>query len=166
MNTRMNPTMNRAAALLVLLISPVAVLANETPLSPVELANCAQQVQTLRSDAPRLSAWSEDLEARRARINARGDSLKLDVAQQQKDDLQKGLALHDRRQQHNSEAGAFNVEIERFKREVAVINGLKDRYDRECSTRPFRRSDLMALPEAQRRAMQMGLADVVVPYIE
>ena len=162
----MKTTMHHAAALLALLMGPGTALANETPMSPTELAACAQQVQTLRSDAPRLNAWSQQIEARRSTINARGDSLKLDAAQQQKNDLEAGIALHDRRQQHNAEASAFNAEIERFKREVNAINVLKNQYDRACSTRPFRRADLMALPEAQRRAMQMGLADVVVPYLD
>ena len=158
----------RAAALAALLCASAVAQAQatEAPLNPAELAQCAQQVQTLRHDAPRLNAQSERLEARRTQITARGEKLKADVAAGQTDQLHANLALRERRQQHNAEASAFNGEIAQFVREVNALNLLKDQYDRNCSTRPFRRNDLQALPPEARRAMQMGLSDVVVPYVE
>lgn len=143
-----------------------AAFANEAPLSPAELSQCAHRVQTLRNDAPRLNLVSERLEARRMQINRRGDNLRAAASGVDRTDLQAGLDLHTRRQQHNAEASAFNAEIEQFKREVNAINALKNDYDRSCAQRPFRRSDLAALPEPTRRAMQMGLADIVVPYLD
>lgn len=161
----MNVSISRFAAAALCLVSGTA-FANGMPLSPNELAQCAQRVHTLRSDAPRLTEQSVRLEQRRALINHRGDQLKLSVANAQRDDLKSGLDLHSRRQQHNAEATAFNAEMERFKQQVNALNVLKNDYDRSCSQRPFRRSELMALPEPQRRAMQTGLADIVVPYID
>ena len=162
----MNASTPRLAAAALTFVAGISLAAAETPLSAPELAQCAQRVQTLRSDAPRLNQQSVRLEQRRALINRRGDQLKASAAQLQRDDLQAGLELHTRRQQHNAEATAFNAEIAHFRQQVDALNLLKDDYDRSCAQRPFRRADLMALPAPQRQAMQMGLADIAVPYIQ
>lgn len=133
-----------------LLLSP-ALQANEDSadlLSAEALAVCAQQVQTLRSESERLNALAAEHERRRERLEAERQN------------------LHDSesRERYNEAASAFNEEVAAFQEDLEAINALKARYADNCAGRDYRRADLDALPEAQRRAMRRGLDDVSVPY--
>lgn len=133
-----------------LLLSP-ALQAQEdsaAPLSAEALAECAAQVQTLRSESERLNALAAEHERRRERLEA-----------ERRD-------LHDSesRKRYNEAARAFNEEVADFQRDLDAINALKARYAENCAGRDYRRADLDTLPEAQQKAMRRGLDDITVPY--
>lgn len=113
------------------------------------LAECAEQVQTLRSEAQRLNAQAAQQAERRERLEAQRQNLHEDS---------------ESRERYNEAARAFNEDVAAFQEELTAINALKARYAENCAGRDYRRSDLDALPEAHRKAMRRGLDDVSVPY--
>lgn len=140
--------------------------AGEAQLSPEELAGCASQVQTLRADSVRLLNLHEHNEERRSFINSRYAALQAERRTIDPNDLAKGLDFRQRMQLHVSDAAAFNADIDQLRRELIAINALKTDYDQNCAQRPYRRTDLDALPEPAREAMRAGLSGVQVPYLD
>lgn len=155
-----------AAAVAVCGICAMAQAGDAAPLSADELARCASQVQQLRTESARLLADNARLDAQRAGIDERRRQIEAEAAAQDRDDLSRGMALSDRRQNLNAEATAFNARIERIRSDIAAVNGVKLDYEQTCAQRPYRRRDLGQLPQAAQDAMRAGLDDVQVPYIE
>lgn len=156
-----------AVALLApVLLGPVGVRGEVAALTPEELARCAQRVQTLRGEAPRLVQLNARHAQTRDVINARTAALQAERKALDADDLAGGLDFRQRMEQHTRETLAFNAEIERLKRDVVAIDALKSDYDRDCAQRPYRRADLQGLPESAREAMRAGLAGIRVPYLD
>ena len=147
-----------------LLVSMTA-SAEVPPLSLNELRACASQVQQLRSESIRLVELSPRNDLKRNTINARTAALKAERARLSADDLKAGLDFHQRNKAHHAETLAFNAEMAQYRNDVVAVNTLKSRYDQRCNGRPYRRSDLDALPEAERHAMQIGLSDIEIPYL-
>lgn len=154
-----------AAGLLALSIAAPA-QAEAPPLTAAALQACAAQVQQLRSEATRLTQWSAQLETRRSALDQRSVALQAEAAQLDPDALQPQLDLRQRRQQHNGEATAFNAEITHQREAIDRINTVKQDYDRQCSDRPYRRSDFASLSPAAQAAMRAGLDDIAVPYLD
>lgn len=142
------------------------VSANEVPLDREALNACATQVHNLRVESIRLTQKNSELEPRRRAINERSAALKAERDAVPGDDFERSLAVRKSLQEHHAQTLAFNAEVEQLKREIVAVNALKQDYDRSCANRPYRRSDLAALPEAQRGAMQTGLNSVQVPYLD
>lgn len=146
----MNTTANRIVFCLVLAFAPTLQAADDaTPLTAEALAQCAEQVKMLRSEAERLNAQASEQAERRERLEAQRQNLHEDSAS---------------RERYNKAARAFNEEVAAFQEELTDINALKTRYAENCARRDYRRGDLDALPKAQREAMRQGLSDVRVPY--
>lgn len=143
-----------------------AARAEPAPLSSAELARCASDALQLRQESARINQLNATLDQRREAINRRSAALDAESAQLDRSNLDAGLELNARQQQHNADANSFNGEIARIRDDITAINGIKDRYDRSCSERPYRRNDLAALPAAAQAAMRSGLADVEVPYLD
>ncbi|MDB5969244.1 MAG: hypothetical protein JWQ90_1694 [Hydrocarboniphaga sp.] len=143
-----------------------AAQAQGSALTLPELQRCASQVQQLRQDSARLTQQSRQLDAERSAIMQRTDELNAEQAKLSADDLKNGLALHERRKSNQQQALALNTRVVPLRREIDTLNLLKTDYDRNCSSRPYRRADLDTLPEAQRSAMRAGMGDVQVPYID
>lgn len=140
--------------------------AQSAPLAPDVLARCASQVQQLREESTRLTQKSAEVDVRRNAINERSATLKAERDALKADDLEGGLAVRQRLQDHHAQTVAFNAEVEKLKTEIRGVNGLKRDYDGACANRSYRRADLDALPESARNAMRVGLGGVQVPYIE
>lgn len=141
--------------------------ADEAPaLSREQLATCASLVKTLRAEAPRLTGQSQVYDQRRESINGRTAALQAERKTLDPDDLARGLDFRQRMQAHTAETIAFNEQVEILKREVVAINLSRDRYDRDCARRPYRRADLEALPPEDAAAMRAGLAGIQVPYLD
>lgn len=140
--------------------------AQSAPLAPDVLARCASQVQQLREESTRLTQKSAETDVRRNAINERSATLKAERDSLKADDLEGGLAVRQRLQDHHAQTVAFNAEVEKLKTEIRAVNGLKRDYDGACANRSYRRADLDALPESARNAMRVGLGGVQVPYIE
>lgn len=141
---------NRILFCLALGISPALSAADDEALLGTEaLAECAEQVKTLRSEAERLNAQAAEQDARRERLEAQRQNLHNDS---------------ESRERYNEAARAFNEEVAAFQEELTEINALKTRYTENCAGRDYRREDLEALPKAQQEAMQRGLSDVRIPY--
>lgn len=136
------------------------------PLSREQLASCAGLVKALRSEAPRLTGLSQRYDQRRDFIDSRSAALQAERKTLDPDDLSKGLDFRQRMQQHTAETVEFNQQVDALKRDVTAINLSRDRYDLECARRPYRRSDLEALPAEDAAAMRAGLAGVQVPYLD
>lgn len=153
------------ALLAALLAATMPAAAQPPPLGAAALAQCADYALRLRSESPQLNAQNAQLDQRRAFINQRSAALRAESAQRDRSDLQQGLDLHTRQQAHRREAASFNAEIAQIRREIAAINEIKNRYDQDCSQRPYRRKDLEALTPAQQQAMRAGLDDIEVPYV-
>lgn len=145
-------------------LSPAS--ANEVPLDRAALNSCATQVHNLRVESIRLTQKNSELEPRRRAINERSAALKAERDAVPADDFDRAMAVRQSLQEHHAQTLAFNAQIEQLKREIVAVNTLKQDYDRACANRPYRRSDLAALPEAQRTAMQAGLDGVQVPYLD
>lgn len=135
-------------------------------LSPEQLATCAGLVKALRSEAPRLTGLSHSYDQRRDFINNRSAALQAERKTIDPDDLSRGLDFRQRMQKHTAETIEFNQQVETLKRDVTAINLSRDRYDRECARRPYRRADLEALPADDAEAMRAGLSGVQVPYLD
>jgi Skp family chaperone for outer membrane proteins len=142
-----------------------AAQAEAEPLAAPALARCATQVQTLREESARLNARNEEIDARRSSINARKAALDAERPTLPPDDLAKGLDFRQRAKAQQADAVQLNADLEQLKREVAVLNRLKDDYDANCAQRSYRRKDLDALPPAAQAAMRAGMNDVQVPYV-
>ena len=143
-----------------------AALAEAPPLNRAELARCAAQVQTLRSDAPRLTQTSQTYDQRRQAINQRSAELRVLRDGVSPDDLAQGLAIRQQLQEHRERTIAFNAQVEQLKRDLIGLNALKQDYDRNCAKRSYRRSDLETLPPEQQSAMRAGLSGIAVPYLD
>lgn len=131
-------------------------------LSADELATCAGHVQRLREESPRLLQAGAHLDAERNALMRRRDGL---YASAGGDDLREGLERRQAREQLDTEMRAFNRRVEATRAEIAALNASWRDYDRLCSQRPYRRSDLERLPPAAQAAMRAGLQDVRVPYL-
>lgn len=140
--------------------------AEAPPLSAPELSRCATQVQNLRAESLRLTQKNTEMEPRRRAINERSVALKAERDAVPADDMDRSLAVRQSLQEHHAQTVEFNTQVEQLKREIVAVNALKQDYDRDCANRPYRRSDLAALPDAQRSAMQVGLGGVQVPYLD
>lgn len=140
--------------------------AQAEPLGAEALAQCAQQVRHLRSEAPRLLARNAQLDVQRESIQQRQRAMTAEAQGIGSEDLKAGLDYSERRRVLNDEAKAFNLEIERIKNEIRAINAVKQQYAANCAQRSYRRSDFERLdPEAQA-AMRAGLEGIEVPYTE
>lgn len=157
------PTLTTVACVLA---APHAAAQNTAPLAPDVLARCATQVQQLREESARLTQKSAEADVRRNAINERSAALKAERDALKSDDLEGGLAVRQRLQDHHAQTVAFNAEVEKLKTEIRAVNVLKREYDANCANRSYRRADLEALPESSRNAMRVGLGGVQVPYIE
>ena len=135
--------------LLALLVGSGAGLAAGLRIGFGALAQCAEQVKALRSEAERLNAQAAEQAERRKRLEAQRQNLHDDS---------------ESRERYNEAARAFNEEVAAFQEELTEINALKTRYAENCASRDYRREDFDALPQAQREAMRRGLSDVRVPY--
>ena len=162
----MNKNRIGRATVLACVLAAGAAHAEPAPLSSAELARCASDALQLRKESVRLNQLNASLDQRREAINRRSAALDAESAQLDRSDLDAGLELNARQQKHNTEANTFNGEIARIRDDIAAINGVKDRYDRNCSQRPYRRNDLAALPADAQAAMRAGLSDVEVPYLD
>lgn len=151
---------------LLLAVATCAAQAQSGPLSLPELRRCAAQVQELRTESSRIMRQHARNEQRRETYNQRSEALRNERASLSAEELRAGLDFHDRNQRHQDELKAFNTEIEQFKHEIIAVNVLKRNYEQTCASRPYRRSELDALPEAEREAMRRGLSDVQVPYLD
>lgn len=163
MNTRM---LRCAAATAAGMMLAATVQAQPGPLSVPELRRCAAQVQELRAESGRILAQNARNDLRRDALNQRSEALRSERARLSAEDLKSGLGFHDRNQRHRDELIAFNTEVEQLKRDIVAVDALKRDYQTGCASRPYRRSDLDALPETERNAMRRGLADVEVPYLD
>ncbi len=134
-------------------------------LSAEALAQCAQRVQQLRSEAPQLLARSERLDLQRKSIQQRQRVLAEQAGGIANDDLRAGLDYSERRRVLNDEAEAFNLDVERIRDRIAAINVVKQQYDAGCAQRPYRRADFERLSPAAQAAMRAGLDGIEVPYI-
>jgi hypothetical protein len=148
------------------LIAGTQAYAQAEALSAAELRRCAAQVQELRAESARLIRVSEGLEARRPDLNRRLAELRVERETLNPEDLKAGLDFHARQERQQQDAIAFNAEMDTMKRDMRRINQVKRDYDRRCAKRSFHNDDLMALTEAERHAMLMGLSGVEVPYVD
>lgn len=139
--------------------------AQPVPLTADALAQCARQVQQLRSESPQLLARVNQYERQREAFLQRSGGLKTEAERLHPDNLQAGLDLRERRSRLNAEITTFNQTIANVRQEIVALNGTKDAYDQECSRRPYRRSDFERLPAAAQAAMKAGMADIAVPFI-
>jgi outer membrane murein-binding lipoprotein Lpp len=156
---------NRSLMLAVPLLAGAA-HAQVEPLGAGALAQCAQQVQQLRSEAPRLLARNAQLDVQRESIRRRQHAMSEEAKGIGSGELEAGLDYSERRRVLNDEARTFNAEIERIRGEIDAINAVKQQYTANCAQRSYRRSDFERLsPEAQA-AMRAGLEGIEVPYIE
>lgn len=142
-----------------------AAAANNTPLTAPALQQCANHALTLRTESARLLRENAALDVRRASINQRLDALQTERAALPPDDLDRGLALHERNRQYQEDARVFNEDIDTYKQKVIALNEVRQTYDAECADRSYQRSDLEALPAAAQDAMRRGLSDVQVPFL-
>lgn len=139
--------------------------AERAPLSAAELAQCADQVQTLRARSAQLNEKNAEFEKRRADIKTRTNALKNSEAsantgtQASSSHNQKNIRL-------KATIAQFNDDIEQFRNKVVALNQVKENYDAGCSGRSYRRSDFSNLKPASRAAMKAGLGDVQVPYTQ
>ncbi|WP_420467427.1 hypothetical protein [Panacagrimonas sp.] len=143
-----------------------ATLAETPPLSRDALVRCAEQVQLLRSDAPRLTQTSVVYEQRRQAINQRSAQLKTLRDNVSPDDLAAGLAIKQQLDEHRDQTISFNAQVEQLKRDLVQINAVKQDYDRNCSRRSYRGSDFQTLSAEQQAAMRAGLSGIAVPYLD
>ncbi len=120
-----------------------------SPLSPQQLANCASQVQQLRSEAVRLNQQAAAHDSRRDELARLRDAARTSTE----------ILIS-----YNQQATAFNSEMVAFREDMDRINEVKRAYDQGCANRSYRRSDLAALPQDKANAMRTGLADVRVPH--
>ncbi|WP_421794186.1 hypothetical protein [Hydrocarboniphaga effusa] len=119
-----------------------------------QLQNCATQALTLRRESMRLMQLNGALAVQRNAINQRGAAMAA------------GNRLpHEVAQQFEQERLAFNAQADQFGRQVLAIGQLRSTYERSCSRRPYRRSDLASLSPELQIAMRMGLDDVTVPML-
>lgn len=137
-----------------------------TPLSAAELAQCAEQVQTLRTKSAHLHQENAEFERRRADITARSSELKDRRRSPAQTDIQANINQNKKMLDLNVDTAKFNAEIQQFRSAVAALNVVKENYDATCSGRPYRRSDFANLAPAARAAMQAGLSDIRVPYTQ
>jgi chromosome segregation ATPase len=156
---------NKVSLMLVLFAAGTAQAQTE-PLGGEALAQCAQQVQQLRSEAPRLLARNDELDVQRESIQQRQRALSAEAAGIGSDDLQAGLDYSERRRLLNQEASTFNAEIERIKDEIRAINVVKQQYAANCAQRSYRRSDFERLRPQAQAAMRAGMEGIEVPYTE
>jgi hypothetical protein len=159
-------TLHRLAACVAAALCAGQSRAEGPPLSATELARCASQVQTLRSESARIDQLSKQHDQTRARIQQRNAAFQQENQALAPDDLKGGLELRQRVQQHNAETTVFNTEIDKIRGEITALNALRDDYDRNCASRSYRRADLDRLPEPARNAMRAGLSGVLVPYLD
>lgn len=150
-----------------LLAAAASVSAEEfPPLTLDALSRCASQVQTLRSESERITRASAAMDQRRDAINERSAQLERERDQPTGDDLASGLEFQQRMIKHQTQVVMFNSEIESLRGEITALNALKFDYEQRCARRPYKRSDLEKLPQADQQAMRTGLNDVKVPYID
>lgn len=155
--------------LLLALITPLAAAQSPTP-SPTpmtreELAGCAERIQRLRAESPRLLARNAELDQRLERIQAERRRLDAESAGLDRGDFERGLAIRARREQLNDEARALNAEVFRLREDIQAIGAVKAEYDRVCAGRLLDRRDVATLTEAQQAALRAGLADIQVPFL-
>lgn len=156
-----------AAVLAGLLSAPLpAVHAEGTPLTHDQLQQCATQVQQLRADSARLTRASFDANAQKSAYEARAQALQAEGAALAPEDVQALTDLNARRQRHNQDLLAFNAQIQQLRSAITALNAVHTEYDRNCSNRPYRRSDFNGLSPTAQQAMRAGLADVTVPYLD
>lgn len=156
----------RWATLATGLVLASAVQAEPGPLTAQDLARCAAQIETLRTDSELLTQRNIDYDVRRQAINARSAALKAERDNVDPANLEAGLAVREKLKVHHDQTLAFNADVEKLRRDINALNALKRDYDSRCAGRPYRRADLQAMPESARTAMGGGLAGVRVPYIE
>ena len=159
------PLINTIAAMLLAQASSSA-FADGGALSRDELNHCATQVQALRSESTRLTSESFDANAQKSAYEARSMQLKAQAEALQPDDMKGSLALLEEQKQHNADLAAFNARIAQLRKQITEINTVRTQYDQNCSNRPYRRTDFYGMPETSQKAMQAGLSDVTVPYID
>lgn len=147
------------------LLASAAAQAETPPLTAQDLARCAAQVETLRTDSITLTQKNADYDVRRNTINARSAALKAERDAVNPDDLEAGLAVRAKLKEHHDQTVAFNADVEKLKVDIRNLNALKKDYDDRCANRPYRRADLQAMPEAAQAAMRAGLGGVQVPYL-
>lgn len=140
--------------------------AERAPLGVAELRECAQKIQFLRTESNRIFQQHEVNERRRIANNQKSEALRAERASLSADELREGLDFHDRNERHQSDLRAFNAEIENFKREIVTANNEKLAYERDCNGRSYPRSAFEQLTPSEQAAMQRGLADVSVPYLD
>ena len=148
------------------LLMAARVAAADEPLDVGALQACAAQVQQLRSGASRLTEQVQRSDARRSELNAQGAALQREAGGSDRDNLQAHLDLQQRRQQHNDAANAFNSQMVAQRQAIDDLNRVKADYERNCSSRSYRRSDFAALSPDAQAAMRAGLDDISVPYVD
>lgn len=154
------------AATLLVQAGSNAFAADAGALTRDELNRCATQVQTLRSESARLTSESFDANAQKSAYDAKSMQLKAEAEALKPDDMKGSLALAERQKQHNADLAAFNTRIAQLRQQITDINAVRTQYDRNCSNRPYRRTDFHGMPEASQQAMRAGLSDVAVPYFD
>ncbi|MGB0218980.1 MAG: hypothetical protein ACPGJF_06570 [Sinimarinibacterium flocculans] len=158
--------MNRNLVPIASLLVAGSAWAQSEPLDADALARCAQQVQQLRSEAPRLLARNAQLDEQRESIQQRQRALAAEAKGIGSEDLNAGLGYSERRRALNDEARAFNAEIERIRDEIRAINVVKQQYAANCAQRSYRRSDFERLSPQAQAAMRAGMDGIEVPYTE
>lgn len=136
-----------------------------TPMTIEELRGCAQQIQHLRTESPRLLTRNAAQDERLTRILDERRSLEQRRSALGRDDLEAGLAIRARQAELNTEARALNAEVQQLRDDITAIGAVRDDYDRACSGRPMRRSDVEQLSAADQAALRSGLRDVQVPFL-
>lgn len=151
--------------LLLALVAPLAAAQSPSPMSREELAGCAERIQRLRAESPRLLARNAELDQRLEHIQAERRRLDAESAGLDRGDFERGLAIRARREQLNDEARALNAEVFRLREDIQAISAVKAEYDRVCAGRPLDRRDTATLTESQQAALRAGLADIQVPFL-
>lgn len=159
------PRVLATSAALLLCISLPVKAADAAPLTALDLARCAAQVETLRTDSATLTQKNAEYDLRRATINARSAALKAERDAVKADDLEAGLAVRAKLKEHYDQTVAFNADVEKLKVDIRNLNALKKDYDDRCANRSYRRADLEAMPASAQAAMRAGLGGVQVPYL-
>lgn len=128
-------------------------------LSRAELRRCAQRVRTLRQRSVELLQRAHALNKRRQALNAQYRRLQAGTHGQADGGVAQAWI------RYNAKASDFNEDMARLRRELRQLNEVKRAYGRHCANRPYRPSDLRALPKALQHAMKAGLKGVRVPYV-
>lgn len=161
----MHSAIARGLALATCLFVTVGASADSPTLTPQDLARCAAQVETLRTDSATLTQRNAEYEVRRNAINARSAELKAERGAVDPDDLDAGLAMREKLKSHRDFTVAFNADVAKLRADLQALNALKQDYDNRCANRSYRRADLEAMPESARSAMRAGLGGIQVPYL-